>query len=96
MADKNLAAEKYKHADHVAWRRVAEEVVVLDLNSSAYYSLNEVGAFVWERLGQGQSLRDIATALCEDYDVEEKQARKDVDAVVQDMIKNKILEPKAA
>lgn len=96
MADKNPTAQAYKHADHVAWRRVAEEIVVLDLNTSAYFSLNEVGAFVWERLGKGQSLEEIALALCEDYEVDDKQARKDIDAVVRDMVKNKILESKAA
>lgn len=84
-------AKGFKHAPHTAWRRVEEESIVLDLNTSVYYSLNDTASFIWERLGKGETLPVIAAALAEEFDVEEAEAAKDLDAVVASLRKDKLL-----
>ncbi|MBI4386901.1 MAG: PqqD family protein [Elusimicrobia bacterium] len=82
----------YRHAGHVAWRRVDGEVVVLDLNTSAYFALDDAGALIWERLGAGDSLEDVQVAVCKEYAVEPEAAHRDLEALVRDMLKAKMIE----
>ncbi len=84
---------KYKHADHVSWRRVENEAVVLDLNSSDYFSLNETGLLIWEKIGEGSNLEELAEAVAAEYDVEEKAAKTDVKKLVDELLKKKLIEP---
>ncbi len=91
MATKN-SAEKYKHAERAAWRQVDKEAVILDLESSDYFSLNEVGVLIWEKLGAGADLDEIAQAVCAEYDVEEAKAKKDASSLVSDLLKKKLIE----
>jgi len=93
MADKSKAGEKYRHADHVSWRKVENEAVVLDLNTSDYFSLNETGLVVWEKLGEGADLHGLAEAVCAEYDVDEKQAMADAKKLVGELLKKKLIQP---
>jgi hypothetical protein len=83
----------FKHASHTAWRRVENESIVLDLNSSKYYSLNDTASFIWERLGSGASLLEIAAALASEFEVGQTEAAKDVAKVVELFRKEKLLAP---
>ncbi len=91
MATKNESV-KYKHAERAAWRQVDKEAVILDLESSEYFSLNEVGVLIWEKLGQGADLDAAVEAVCEEYDVDEAKAKKDASALIGELVKKKLLE----
>jgi len=82
---------RYKHASHAAWRRVDEETIILDLNSSVYYSLNDTGSFIWEKLGEGAVPALIAGALSEEFDVKPEAAARDVDQLVERLRKEELL-----
>ncbi|MHB2025042.1 MAG: PqqD family protein [Elusimicrobiota bacterium] len=87
-------SKKYKHAERAAWRRVEKEGVVLDLESSEYFSLNEIGVLVWENIGSGATIDKIAKTVEDEYDVTGDQARKDIDALVRELLKKKLIEEK--
>jgi hypothetical protein len=40
----------YRRVDHVAWRRIGRETVVLDLKNKRVYAFNEAGGDVWHTL----------------------------------------------
>lgn len=50
------------------------EAALLHLETKRYYSLNETGIRIWERLGDGMSPADVSTALQEEYEVEPEEA----------------------
>jgi hypothetical protein len=52
-------------------KRFDDEVIVLDLGKGAYFSLDEVGAAVWEGFARGQSLQEIVHGLADQYQVPE-------------------------
>lgn len=87
------APKGFKYAAHTAWRRVENESIVLDLNSSVYYSLNDTASMIWEKLGKGESVEDIAAALADEFDVTEAEASKDVAKVVAMLRDEKLLVP---
>ncbi|MFI5349994.1 MAG: PqqD family protein [Elusimicrobiota bacterium] len=88
---KNASAAVYKHADHVSWRRVEDEVVILDLDSSDYFSLNDVGALIWERLGKGETSEQILDSVCGEFDVAPEKALKEMQALVKQLTGKKLL-----
>ena len=87
------AEERYKQSGNVSWRRVGDEIVILDLETSAYFSLNETSAFIWERLVAGFSAEEAAEALVRQYGAKPDEAKKHVKAQIQNLLKAKALTP---
>lgn len=86
-------SSRFRHSPQSAWRRVESEAIVLDLETSVYYSLNEVGAYAWERLGEGKTVDDVLAAIVSEFDVAESTARKDLDELVAKLRERRLLEP---
>lgn len=84
---------RYRHAQGLSWRRVGDETVIIDLGSGAYFALNEVGSFVWERLGEGRAAAEIAAAIPERWATEAAQAERHVDELIGRLLASKLLVP---
>ena len=50
-----------------------------NLDFSGVITLNDVGAFLWEKLQSDTSKQELLKALLAEYDVEEAVAKKDID-----------------
>lgn len=48
------------------------------LDSNGLFMLNELGAFIWERLPGADTEEDICKAVLAEYDVSEETAKQDV------------------
>lgn len=81
----------YKVPPHAAWRRVDDEIVILDLNTSVYYSLNEVGARMWELLAESLPPEEVAKRVCAEYDTTPKVARKDLEGLIAELRRQELL-----
>jgi hypothetical protein len=84
--DESLVAAAEVHA-----RRFDDEVVVLDLAGGDYYSLNAMGARIWEQLVAGRTPAEIARALVSDFHVEPERAVKDCLALADELIARGLL-----
>ena len=71
--------------ERVRARRVGDEMILLHLDQGSYYSLNQVGADVWEGFAEGLSLGEIQENLLGRYDVDEATLRDDLMRVVQEL-----------
>jgi hypothetical protein len=85
--------EKFKVSEHIAWRRVGEEIVALDLNSSVYYSLNETGSRLFELLAEKSTVEEAVERVVEEFDIDAGTAAKDARVLTKDLCKEKILQP---
>lgn len=81
----------YKPSPRIAWRKVEDEAVLLNLDTSVYYSLNPVGCRVWELIEKKKDIPAIVAAIRSEYDVDEGRARKDVEKLLQSLLKKKLL-----
>lgn len=72
--------------DDVRWRKVGGRVVVLHQTSGAYYTLNDMGGFLWESMDGRRKLGAILQMVMERYAVEEPVARADLMEIAQDLI----------
>lgn len=59
--------------------------VILDINNDQFFSLNPVGAYIWERLLAGKSLDSIATSLAEETGAELTRVMLDLDEFVAEL-----------
>ena len=66
----------------VEWQPVDDEIVVLDLEASAYLAVNNTGARLWPLLAAGSSHALLVEELASRFGVEDRQARADVAAFV--------------
>jgi len=55
--------------DSLTWRVVAKNMVVLNLDSSEYYTLNETGTALWQLFEKDIPVSDIKTEFCNRFDV---------------------------
>ncbi|MBD3276229.1 MAG: lasso peptide biosynthesis PqqD family chaperone [Candidatus Marinimicrobia bacterium] len=54
------------------------ESVILSLENGVYYGLDEVGAFIWERVQQPVEVSQLIEAVLSEYDVAREECTKDV------------------
>lgn len=88
MADSDVAAAPdacYRHADKVAWRDIAGEVLIIQPGRAMMYPLNPTASHIWELLDGARDARAIARSVRERFDVAEDQALRDTLAFVADL-----------
>ncbi len=73
-------------------REIEGEAVLLDLKSGVYYSLNQVGTFIWSLMEKAPSEDEIGRSVAEEYDVEFDEALRDVGELIRDLSKEGLIE----
>ncbi|MGL4631605.1 MAG: PqqD family protein [Leadbetterella sp.] len=71
---------------------LGQESVVLNHNKGEYYSLNELGTFIWGLLSQGAKTKeDIVDSVLEEYDIDELTCVNDVEALLEELQQEKLI-----
>ncbi len=71
---------------------LGEETVLLNSESGVYFSLNEVGGFIWERLSEeARTYEDLVDSVMAEYDTDEAACRKDIQDILEEMEKEKLV-----
>ncbi len=84
--------QKYQiNNEKISFRIIDEQAVILNLDSGVYYSLNEVGSRAWDLCDGSKSIRDIATAICVEFEVERETAEKDILEVMDDLVREGLI-----
>jgi hypothetical protein len=78
-------ALRFRVAPDVHWRKFGSELVLLHLSDGEYFSLDELGARVWERLAAGHTIGRVAAELAPEYEVDDEAFRADFEALVADL-----------
>jgi|SRR5215216_4136770 len=72
-----------------------EEVVILGFKSGSYYSLDQVGAFVWNLLQKPQKVSAIRDSILNEYDIDFQQCEQDLLNLLNDLADKGLIEIKA-
>ena len=67
-----------RQSQDVVSEEMGDEVVMLRLESNAYYSTNDIGAEIWKRIEQPIRVSALVADLMETFDVEKTQCEQDV------------------
>jgi len=76
------------------WNTVEDEAVILNMESGHYYTLNEVGRFVWENIDGQNTLNDILQKILSTYNTGSKEGKEDLLQIVEELAKEKLIRKK--
>jgi len=86
-ADTRLVA-----SDDVLSSPLGGEVVLLEPRAGVYYSLNEVGAVMWEQLQQPVTLEAICEAIVAEFEVDLATCEPDARRVLGELLRHNLAE----
>lgn len=85
---------RYKIREAILHTRFENEAVLLNLESGRYYSMNAVGSRIWSLLSERpRTLEELLTNITDEYQISREAAGQDIQALIQDLVKNGLLEP---
>ena len=87
-----IGTTTYKASSNHLYSEIAEEAVILELNSGVYYGLNEVGVDIWKWLQQPQTEEKILNLLLAEYEVTSEQACEDLQSVLAQLLEADLIE----
>jgi hypothetical protein len=70
-------ADSVQRLKEVAWRLIEGEAVIITPADSTMHSLNDTGTRIWELINGDRTLREVASVISSEFDVEADRAQKD-------------------
>ncbi len=74
----------YLPSDSVAYRKIGQDYVLVDIQTNTIIRLNETGSEIWSCL-DGRTIKDIATSISEVFEVNEEVALEDTAEFLDEM-----------
>lgn len=82
-----MSERRYQPAEHTSWKKMDDLVIVVDLETGAYYSLNKTASAIWENIASGKTLEHIKECLLDKFDtqdVEEATLLTDISGCIEE------------
>jgi hypothetical protein len=81
--DENYLKTKFRKSDSLVFRKIAQESILVPIRRKAgdaeeIYTLNEVGARIWELVDGTRTVEQIRDVIVEEYEVSLREAEKDL------------------
>lgn len=79
-----------KKSENIVFRKIENEYILVPIRSNAadldyIYTLNEVGARIWELIDGTRTVGDVRDIVCSEYDVTPETATEDLDALLAEL-----------
>lgn len=74
-----MAGQQINLSRNVLMQKVADEAVLLDLDSQNYFGLDPVATLIWEALSERVPLDDIIDRIVAAFEIDAGTARRDLD-----------------
>jgi len=77
--------------EEVASKVIDGEAIIINLANGVYYSMDKVGALVWDLLQAGHTLEEVIVGVTCRYDVTREQAESNVRDLVQELVQENLV-----
>jgi Coenzyme PQQ synthesis protein D (PqqD) len=81
----------FKINEDVAFREVDGHLVVVNLQTGFYHSLNESATFIFQLIRQNKDTSEILREMCQKYELPEETARRDIEECIATLVKEQVL-----
>lgn len=89
--------KKYSINPDLAWRIIDNEVVILKVKNTTYYSLDPVGTNIWLRMEKfPQTFDELKTFILNEYEIDNDSASNDLNELIADLVREELLLETAA
>ena len=85
-------AQKVRVPDDVLVRELDGESVLLNLQTECYFGLDAIGTRMWTLLVASESIEAACEALVAEYDVAPERLHSDVQALIQQLLDQRLIE----
>ncbi len=81
---------RYERNPDFIFRRIVDELVLVPVRQdvadmNCIYTMNPVGAFIWEKLDRAATLADLAAAIADEFDAAPEAVEADVLDFISDL-----------
>ncbi len=84
---------RFRIPNHVDFRVVHDEIVVLDVRSDLYLALNPTAALIWTMLSNKGTLEEVVAELTDRFGIENSVATTELHRHLDDLVARGLLEP---
>lgn len=77
---------------NLAYRRIAEEMFVVDASRAELHELNAPAALIWEGLAAGKTAERIVSSIVEEFEVDAKTASADLQVFIKELLASGVIE----
>lgn len=81
-----------RHSHNVQGAGMEGETVLLDVSTSRYYTLNQMGSVIWEYCTGQHTVSDIHGFLCDRFEVAPEQALDDLVVLINQLVEEGLLQ----
>ncbi|MFZ9956417.1 MAG: PqqD family peptide modification chaperone [Flavobacteriales bacterium] len=83
--------QKIARSDNFVFNEVDGELVMMNIETGAYASLNETGKSIWTLLDSPKSVAEVVSSLVEEYEIDQATCEKEVLPFVENMLNSDVL-----
>ena len=87
----NLHQRFQPREQEVASKVIDGEAIIINLANGVYYSIDKVGALVWELLQSGYTLEQVIKTVTAQYDVTGEQAEANIRELVEELVQENLV-----
>lgn len=81
-----------KVASNISWQKLINTIFVINEENDSIIKLEDTAGLIWMKVSKGNNVNQIANEIYEEYDVEFKQAQKDVAEFIEYLIAAHLME----
>lgn len=74
----NIATKTYQRSEDLLGAAVDDELLMMSIEKGCYFSLNSVGARIWELLKTPVTLAQLTSSLTTEYDVPAQTCEQEI------------------
>lgn len=90
----NIAWDSYvTRAERILAQRSAETVILLNPQTGHYYTLDDVGARVWDLCDGSRRVTDVVATIHDEYDAPVDTIQIDVMELLDDLARERLVSP---
>jgi len=83
--------KRYAQNPDFIYRRIVDEMILVPIHQDiadldCIYSLNSLGAFIWEQLETPATRHELGKAIQAEFDTDERTIQRDLDPFLQEMV----------
>lgn len=70
----------------VILQELGDEVIVANLDSGVYFSMNEVAARIWGLLHEASSIDEVVASMLDEYETDENALHADISRLIGELL----------
>ena len=78
-------------SENVATKIMDGEAIIINLASGVYYSMEHVGATIWNLIQTGHSLEECVDAVSKQFNVSRENVQTDTEKLIEELIEEELI-----